>query len=142
MAAYAEEALELTDWTGDRLAANIALYLLAQSALASGEHAQAARYFQDALVLTFEVSDLTNAAHCLQGLAEVAEAQGEPRRAARLLGAAEALLEAVGTHHYAQMDHAHSAYDATRERLGEPAWPRRDARDARCPSMRWRTCAR
>ena len=75
-------------------------------------------------MLTFEVSDLTNASYCLQGLAEVAEAQGEPRRAARLLGAAEALLEAVGTHHYAQMDHElyERVADATRERLGEPAW--------------------
>ncbi|HEX2739681.1 MAG TPA: helix-turn-helix domain-containing protein [Rubrobacter sp.] len=124
VAAYAEEALELTERTGDRLAANIALYLLAQSALASGEHEQARVYFRDALVLTFEVSDLTNAAYCLQGLAAVAEAQGEPSRAATLLGAAEALLEAVGTHHYAQMDHElyDRVADAARERLGEPAW--------------------
>ena len=123
-AAYAEEALELTNKTGDRLAGNIALYLLAQTSLASREHVRAARYFKDALVLTYEVSDLTNAAYCLQGLAAVAEAQGKLRRTARLLGAAEALLEAVGTHLYAQMDHElyRRVADAARERLGEPAW--------------------
>jgi tetratricopeptide (TPR) repeat protein len=41
-AAYAEEALELTNRTGDRLAANIALHLLAQAASASGEQGRAA----------------------------------------------------------------------------------------------------
>jgi predicted ATPase len=123
-AAYAEEALELTDRTGDRLAANIALYLLAQTALASGEHGRAHGYFRDALALTFEVSDRTNAAYCLQGLAAVAGARNEPRRAARLLGAAEALLEAVGTHLYAQMDHElyQRVADSAREQLGERAW--------------------
>ena len=132
-AAYAEEALELSRKTGDRLAGNIALYILAQTSLASGEHVQAARYFKDALVLTFEVSDLTNASYCLQGLAAVAETQGEPRRAARLLGAAEALLEAAGTHLYAQMDHElyDRVADASRERLGELAWTtaRREGRN-------------
>src|SRR5215210_7859519 len=128
-AAYAEEALELTNKTGDRLAGNIALYLLAQTASAAGEQGRAARYFRDALELTFEVSDRTNAAYCLQGLAAIAEAQGEPRRAAWLLGAAEALLEAAGTHLYAQMDHElhQRVVDAVRERLGELAWKK--ARD-------------
>jgi predicted ATPase/DNA-binding XRE family transcriptional regulator len=123
-AAYAEEALELTDRTGDRLAANIALYLLAQTALAAGEHERANAYFLDALVLTFEVSDMTNAAYCLQGLAAVAGAQGEQVHAARLLGAAEALIEAAGTHLYAQMDHElyKRVADAAREQLGERAW--------------------
>ena len=41
-ARYAEEALELTRRTGDRLAANIALNLLAQEAIASGEFGRAA----------------------------------------------------------------------------------------------------
>ena len=123
-AAYAEEALELTNRTGDRLAGNIALYLLAQTALAAGDHERAHAHFLDALVLTFEVSDMTNAAYCLQGLAAVAGAQGEQVRAARLLGAAEALLEAAGTHLYAQMDHEfyERVADAAREQLGEQAW--------------------
>jgi tetratricopeptide (TPR) repeat protein len=123
-AGYSEEALELTRRTGDRLAANIALYLLAQAAWATGEHGLATRYFRDALILTFEVVDRTNAAYCLQGLAAVAGARDEPHRAARLLGAAEALLEAAGTHLYAQMDHElyQRVADAARERLGEQAW--------------------
>jgi len=123
-ATYAEEALELTRRTGDRLAANIALYLLAQAASALGEDEQATRYFRDALALTFEVADKTNAAYCLQGLAAAAGARDEPRRAARLLGAAEALLEAAGTHLYAQMDYElyQRVADAIREQLGEGAW--------------------
>jgi tetratricopeptide (TPR) repeat protein len=122
--AYAEEALAFTRRTGDRLAANIALHILAQAAWASGKQRQATRYFREALELTFEVADRTNAAYSLQGLATVAEAQGESRRAARLLGAAEALLEAAGTHLYAQMDHElyQRVVDAVRERLGERTW--------------------
>jgi hypothetical protein len=75
-------------------------------------------------MLTFEVSDRTNAAYCLQGLAAVAASRGERSRAARLLGASEALLEAAGTHLYAQMDHElrQRVADAAREQLGERAW--------------------
>jgi ATP/maltotriose-dependent transcriptional regulator MalT len=123
-AAYAEDALTLTRRTGDRLAANIALHILAQAAWSSGDYRRAAGYFRDALGLTFEVSDRTNAAYCLHGLAAIAEAQGEPDRAARLLGAAEVLLEAAGTHLYAQvdLDFHDRVVGAVRERLGERAW--------------------
>ena len=93
--------------------------------MASGENRRATQYFRDTLELTFEASDKTNAAYSLQGLTTVAEAQGEPYHAARLLGAAEALLEAVGLQNlYAQMDHEvhQRVVAAVRERLGERVW--------------------
>jgi ATP/maltotriose-dependent transcriptional regulator MalT len=123
-AQYSEEALELTRKTGDRLAANIALHLMAQAALASDEPERAAGFFGEALGITFEASDRPNAAHCLQGLAAVAGAKGDPARAVRLLGAGEALLESAGVPRYAQVDHEMHARvaDAARERLGDGAY--------------------
>ena len=123
-ARYSEEALDLTRRTGDRLAANIALHLLVQAALASGEFARASGFFRDALEITFEASDRPNAAFCLQGLAAVSEAHDEPARAARLLGAAEALLERAGVPRYAMVDqdlHRRVA-DASRGHLGDHVW--------------------
>ena len=54
--------------------------------------------FEDSLALYREVGNEDGIAYCLAGLAGVAGAEGQPERAARLLGAAEALLEASGTH--------------------------------------------
>jgi tetratricopeptide (TPR) repeat protein len=140
-----EEALEMFREQGDEWgAAHILTHLAvvplrrgdyAQAAWATGEHGLATRYFRDALVLTFEVVDRANAAYCLQGLAAVAGARDEPCRAARLLGAAEALLEAAGTHLYAQLDYElhERISDGTREQLGKRAWATARGRGSRTP---------
>jgi predicted ATPase/transcriptional regulator with XRE-family HTH domain len=120
---YAREALEITEATGDRLAGNIALYVLAQAALATGNRQEAARFFRRSLVLASELGDTVNSAYCMQALATVEEKR-EPHRTARLLGAAEALLDTVGVPLYATSDgelHRDTAR-LVREELGEEAW--------------------
>ena len=92
---YAEEALELSRQTGDRLAAYTSLHILAQGALGVGDHQRATRYFGEALEITARLGDRAAIAYSLQGLALVSGRQGDARRVACLLGAAEALLEAV-----------------------------------------------
>jgi tetratricopeptide (TPR) repeat protein len=120
---YAREALETTERTGDRLAGNIALYVLAQAALATGNRQEAAGFLRRSLVLASELGDTVNSAYCMQALATVEKGR-EPRRVARLLGAAEALLDTAGVPLYATADgelHRDTA-NLVREELGERAW--------------------
>jgi tetratricopeptide (TPR) repeat protein len=120
---YAREALETTERTGDRLAGNIALYVLAQAALATGNRQEAAGFLRRSLVLASELGDTVNSAYCVQALATVEEKR-EPHRVARLLGAAEALLDTAGVPLYATADgelHRDTA-NLVREELGEEAW--------------------
>ncbi|HZS00248.1 MAG TPA: tetratricopeptide repeat protein [Chloroflexota bacterium] len=60
-----------------------------------GDFARAAALHREALTLLREMGEKGNVAEGLEGLAEIASAQGQPQRAARLLGAAEALREAI-----------------------------------------------
>jgi predicted ATPase/transcriptional regulator with XRE-family HTH domain len=120
---YAREALAMTERTGDRLAGNIALYILAQAALATGNRQEAAGFLRRSLVLASELGDTVNTAYCIQALS-TAEERRDPHRVARLLGAAEALLDTVGVPLYATSDgelHRDTA-DLVREELGEEAW--------------------
>jgi predicted ATPase/DNA-binding XRE family transcriptional regulator len=121
---YARGALEISERTGDRLAGNIALYVLAQAAWATGEKREAAGFFRRSLVLASELGDTVNSAYCMQALATVEEKRDEPHRTACLLGAAEALLDEVGVPLYATADgelHRDTA-QIVREELGEEAW--------------------
>jgi predicted ATPase len=61
-----------------------------------GEHARAAGFCRESLALRREMEDRRGMAPCLEGLAGAAAAAGEAERAARVLGAAEALREALG----------------------------------------------
>ena len=91
---------------------------------ATGENRQAAWFFRRSLVLASELGDTVNAAYCMQALATVEEKRDGPHRTARLLGAAEALLDAVGVPLYATADsklHRDTA-QVVREELGEEAW--------------------
>jgi predicted ATPase/DNA-binding CsgD family transcriptional regulator len=123
---YFEEALEIAREIGDRLIGSIALYNLAlQESRQSGDHELAAELYAEALGLAVEMGDRANAAYCLEGLAGLISARDEPSRATRLLGASEALLEAVGTPRYvqAQADVLHErAVESLRSRLGEEAF--------------------
>jgi len=119
---YFEEALEI----GDGLIGSIALYNLAlEESRESGDHERAAGLYAEALGLAVEMGDRANAAYCLEGLAGLPSARDEPSRATRLLGAAEALLEAVGTPRYVQAQARvlhERAVKSLRSRLGEQAF--------------------
>ncbi len=58
--------------------------------------AVAPAYLRESLGLRRAISDRLGIAECLEGLATVAVGQHQPERATRLLGAAEALRQAIG----------------------------------------------
>jgi DNA-binding CsgD family transcriptional regulator len=120
-----EEALAISREIGDRLSGYISLYNLALLSRAQGDHERAARLYVEGLGLAGEMNDKANAAYCLEGLAMLIAERGEPERAVRLLGASEALLEAVGAPLYAQAQDRASyerAVEELRSRLGVEAF--------------------
>lgn len=105
-AALYEESLALYRELGKR-EANVANELrhLGHVAHYQGNTARASSLFKESLTILREPERVTTFAYkgykqiiagCLVGLAGVAGAAGQPARAAQLLGASEALLEAIG----------------------------------------------
>jgi len=92
-----ESSLALLREGGDRLFAAIALDDLGQVAQDQGRYEQAQAIHQESLSLCRELGYQRGVAMCLEKLAGVAAAQGQAERAVRLLGAAEALRQAVGS---------------------------------------------
>jgi DNA-binding CsgD family transcriptional regulator len=102
-ARYYQEGLNLFSEVGDKGGMAWTLHHLGYLAQHQGDNKQAARLFAQSLAL--EKKDLPNKpsiARCLVGLAGVAIAQGkrleDAPQAARLFGAAQAMLDAIGTH--------------------------------------------
>ncbi len=67
-----------------------------QAQLRLGAIQQAVQLFQESLMLAQELNDYPGIALCLIGLGGVSIKQGQLRRACQLLGAVEALVEAIG----------------------------------------------
>jgi tetratricopeptide (TPR) repeat protein len=91
--AYCEESLAVAREIGDKRVIAIALYNLGGVALHGGDHAASCSLRQESLVIRHELGDRVGVAECLEGLADAA---GQTERAARLLGAAQALRDALG----------------------------------------------
>jgi hypothetical protein len=116
--------LEIARRRGDRLSTYVALYNLAQVALAAGDHARAQAHLEEGIVLSEQTSDIANLAYFLDLLAVVESgAGGAAERVTVLIGAAQVLRATVGTEVYAYYvpDVAlHAAVErAARETLGE-----------------------
>jgi predicted ATPase/transcriptional regulator with XRE-family HTH domain len=116
--------LEIARRRGDRLSTYVALYNLAQVALAAGDHARAQAHLEEGIVLSEQTSDIANLAYFLDLLAVVESgARGPAERVAVLIGAAQVLRATVGTEVYAYYvpDLAlHAAVErGARETLGE-----------------------
>ena len=113
---------------GDRLAQYVALYTLAQTALAAGDAATAEEHLDEGLELAWEIGDLANLAYLVEalGVLEHPEDEAVARRAAVLLGAAEALRDTVGAtvYSYYQPDTARreAVTAAARGVLGDDAY--------------------
>jgi tetratricopeptide (TPR) repeat protein len=119
-----ERGLQIARSRGDRLSTYVALYNLAQVALAAGDHPQAQAHLEEGIVLSEQTSDLANLAYFLDALAVVESgAGGAAERVAVLIGAAQVLRATVGTAVYAYYvpDVAlHAAVEQTaRQQLGE-----------------------
>jgi ATP/maltotriose-dependent transcriptional regulator MalT len=80
----------------------VALYNLAQLALARGDLGPAADALEEGVGLSGHTKDRANLAHFLEALSAVAALRGEVERAAVLIGAAEGSLKELGTpvYHY------------------------------------------
>ncbi|KGM16543.1 hypothetical protein N867_19005, partial [Actinotalea fermentans ATCC 43279 = JCM 9966 = DSM 3133] len=128
----ARVGLASADERGDRLAAYIALFTLAQAAIGDGDHDTARAHLDEGIRLSGETRDLANLAFFLEALAVVESAAGRHERVALLLGAAEGLREEVGArvYGYYQPDERllRAAVAAARDALGEDAYE--DAADA------------
>ena len=90
------ESLSLLRELGDTVNVARSLFNLGACALERGSDDDALDRLREGLALCVELGDHEDEAWCLVGLAALAERRGEPRRAAVLLGAADALLGAMG----------------------------------------------
>ena len=93
---FFEEAISLGREAGHQPAVAASLDGLGVVAYEQGDYAAARTRHVESLVIWWEVGYKPAIASCLEGLARVACAQDHPERAAQLLGAAEALREAIG----------------------------------------------
>ena len=121
--ALVDTALTAARERGDRLAIYIALFTSAQAAIALGDVDRARTQLEEGVRLSRETGDLANLAYVLDALAVVESSAGGARRVAMLLGAAQALREAVGAtvYGYYQPDEGlrDAAAAAARATLGE-----------------------
>lgn len=121
-----EQGLSASHERGDRLTTYVALYNLAQAALALGEDAVARRHVETGLRLSGETGDLANLAYFAETLAVIEGRAGRPDRVAGLLGAAAGLRARVGADVYAYYlpDPAlrEAAEARAREGLGDQAF--------------------
>jgi predicted ATPase/transcriptional regulator with XRE-family HTH domain len=95
-AVLAERALGHARRTGEQLAQQTALQVLAQLAWADGDLERAQALFTGALRRALDLSDNVNAAYSLRGIAVSDGDEGGSDEAAQLFGAADAVLKAAG----------------------------------------------
>jgi len=95
-AALYTEGLALFRELGDAFGIGNQLANLANVARDLSDFTEATRLHRESLEVRRTIRDRPGLAECFEGLAVCAAAEGQPHRAARLLGAAEALREAIG----------------------------------------------
>jgi predicted ATPase len=93
---HAELGLENARARGDRLVAYVALFTLAEAALALGELDNARTMLREGIALSMETGDRPNLAFYLDALAVVSVEQGDMTHAARLIGAAASVRDVAG----------------------------------------------
>jgi predicted ATPase/DNA-binding CsgD family transcriptional regulator len=94
---FTQESLSLFREIGDRQGTALSLCLLAQVEANQGNHAAARTLYEESLSMAAKgVDDKGLIPSCMEGLANLAAVQGEMAWAARLLGAVQALREAIG----------------------------------------------
>ena len=98
--AHVERGLASARARGDRLTSYIALYNLSQVELARGRLAEARRHLEEGMRLSLETGDQANLAYLLDATAVLEAAEGTHARVPLLLGAAQAIREAVGSRGY------------------------------------------
>jgi predicted ATPase/transcriptional regulator with XRE-family HTH domain/Tfp pilus assembly protein PilF len=90
-----EESLAQQRAIGNKRGAALALNNLGEVAYYEGDGRAACLLYEESLAIRREVGDKQGIAECLVGLAGVARMHQQPERSARLLGATQALLNAI-----------------------------------------------
>ncbi len=96
-AALYDESLAIRRELGNRFRTALVLHNRGYVALRQDDARQASAFFEESLALYRQLKMAEGSAECLAGLAGIAGVEGQSERAARLFGAAEALLEAIGS---------------------------------------------
>ncbi len=113
---------------GDLVTAGLALYNLGQAELALGELHPAREHLVDAVLLCQQTGDASNLSGLLDALAAVESRTSSTERVVTLLGAAQALREAVGFVDYSwyppDIEQRLRTAEEARRRLGEDAYGR------------------
>jgi predicted ATPase/DNA-binding CsgD family transcriptional regulator/Tfp pilus assembly protein PilF len=118
-----EEGLALIRELGDKFITATYLNNLGNVAYMQGDYAAARSHHLESLAIKEAIDYKWGVAVSLAGLGEVAVESGEPRVGARLLGASDALHEALGVHMEADDRIAYDrALASARARLGEEAF--------------------
>lgn len=118
-----EESLVLAREAEDGYAIVLSLGVGATASLGLGDHRRTMLLCAEGLELSQRLGTMRLIAGNLNTVASVAGSQGRPIRAARLWGAAESLLEAIGSMLTAMERHFYEPYiAAARARLDEAAW--------------------
>jgi DNA-binding CsgD family transcriptional regulator len=90
-----EEGLAICRELGDRRTITKGAHFLGDALSGSGDHAGARTLYEESLSLSIELGDRWMSVISLEGLARTVAATGQPQAAANLLGAADALREAI-----------------------------------------------
>jgi tetratricopeptide (TPR) repeat protein len=118
--------LDLARARGDRLSTYVALYNLAQAAIAASDHPAARQHLEEGIRLSEQTRDMANLAYFLDTLAVVESAEGQAQRVPVLVGAAQSLRETVGAQVYGYYIPDESlraaAEAAARAQLGDDAF--------------------
>ena len=107
---------------GDRLSMYIALYNLSQVELTRGRQDRARLHLEEGMRLSLETGDHANLAYLLDATAVLEATEGTHARVPLLLGAAQAIREAIGSRGYGYYrpdpEQRAAAADEARSRLG------------------------
>jgi predicted ATPase/DNA-binding SARP family transcriptional activator len=93
---FYEESIATAHELGEKNMVAYALNSLAHVVYLLGDPIDAQRYYRESLVVFQEIGEKRGIAYCLEGFAKVAARYGNAAQAAHLLGAAEALRQAIG----------------------------------------------
>jgi len=93
---YYNEVLAITEPRGETIYRSYSLWSLGIASWRKGDTPRAVSLLTQGLVLKREIDEPLGATWCLESLAWVAASKHEYRRAAKLLGAAQALADAIG----------------------------------------------
>jgi tetratricopeptide (TPR) repeat protein len=117
---FYEESIATAHELGEKNMVAYALNSLAHVVFLQSEPIEARRYYRESLVVFQEIGEKRGIAYCLEGFAKVAARYGNAAQAAHLLGAAEALRQAIGAPlSDAERNELDQDVIVTRERLDE-----------------------